>query len=186
MVLTFIKSKAIKCVMDIPIIETDRLIMRGHKMDDFTASATMWAQPEVVRYISGKPSTREESFARLLRYAGHWQLRGYGYWLVEEKTGGAFVGEVGFGDFMREMTPSIEGMMEAGWVLSPDQHGKGYATEAVKAAIGWARTFFPTLPITCILDQVNKPSFHVAEKCGFKQRLMGDYKGEKVLVMDHH
>ena len=98
-----------------PILETKRLRMRGHVAGDLDASLAMWRDPDVYRYISGKAGTREECWARLMRFSGHWHLQGFGYWLVEETATGAFVGEVGFADFMREMTPSLEGTLEAGW-----------------------------------------------------------------------
>jgi RimJ/RimL family protein N-acetyltransferase len=67
------------------LLTTDRLIMRPHTRDDFLESYAMWSDPEVIRYIGGKPFTREEVWARLLRYAGHWAMLGYGYWVVREK-----------------------------------------------------------------------------------------------------
>ncbi|CAB3703825.1 hypothetical protein LMG27174_03823 [Paraburkholderia rhynchosiae] len=54
-----------------PILTTNRLALRPHTRDDFLESYTMWSDPEVIRYIGGKPFTREEVWARLLRYAGH-------------------------------------------------------------------------------------------------------------------
>jgi RimJ/RimL family protein N-acetyltransferase len=87
--------------LDIPILETGRLTLRGHRLQDFPASAAMWADPNVTRHIMGKPCSEEESWSRMLRYLGHWSLAGYGYWLVEEKATGRFVGEVGFADYKR-------------------------------------------------------------------------------------
>jgi RimJ/RimL family protein N-acetyltransferase len=74
-----------------------------------------------------------------LRYVGHWSWLGFGYWLVEEKTSGQFVGEVGFADYKREIEPSIDDVPEIGWVLVPAMYGRGYATESVRAAIDWGR-----------------------------------------------
>ena len=68
----------------------------------------------------------------MLRYAGHWQWMGFGFWALEEKSTGAFAGELGFAEFKRELEPSIQGIPEIGWVLAPHAHGKGYATEAVR------------------------------------------------------
>src|SRR3954471_2867828 len=62
--------------------------MRGHALADLAGSAAMWADPAVVRHITGKPSTPEESWSRLLRYGGLWTLLGFGYWLVEEREVG--------------------------------------------------------------------------------------------------
>jgi RimJ/RimL family protein N-acetyltransferase len=84
------------CPLDVPIIETERLKLRGHTIEDASNVVALWSDPEVTRYIGGKPHTAEECWARLLRYVGHWSLLGFGYWVVEEKAAGEFVGEVGF------------------------------------------------------------------------------------------
>src|SRR5579872_7110534 len=85
--------------MLVPILETDRLKLRGHRLEDFEACAAVWADPAVVRYISGKPSTRTQSWLRMLAYGGHWQHVPFGYWAVEEKKTGRYIGDVGFADF---------------------------------------------------------------------------------------
>jgi len=90
---------------EVPVLETERLKLRGHGLEDFVHCGAMWADPEVTRYIGGKPYTEEQSWARLLRYAGHWSLLGFGYWVVEEKTVGNFIGEVGFADYKRDLQP---------------------------------------------------------------------------------
>ena len=114
-----------------PTIETERTILRPHRLDDFDAYAAMWADPVVTRFIGGKPRTREESWIRFLRHPGMWSLLGYGFWAIEEKASGRFIGEAGFHDLKRDIVPSIEGMPEAGWALVPSAHGKGLASEVV-------------------------------------------------------
>ena len=96
-------SRPLNSCVEVPILESERLKLRGHRLDDSVHSAAMWADPEVTRYIGGKPLTEEESWARLLRYVGHWSLLGFGYWLVEEKMTGNFIGEVGFADYKRDL-----------------------------------------------------------------------------------
>ena len=59
-----------------PRIETARLILRAHGAADLDAVAAMWSDAALVRHITGKPSTREESWARILRYAGLWPTKG--------------------------------------------------------------------------------------------------------------
>lgn len=110
-----------------PVLTTARLILRAHTRDDFLDSHAMWSDPEVIRYIGGKPSTREEVWARLLRYAGHWTMLGYGYWVVREKDSGRFIGEVGLADYQRDIEPSLSGTPEMGWALSPALHEIGRA-----------------------------------------------------------
>jgi RimJ/RimL family protein N-acetyltransferase len=167
--------------IEIPVLESERLKLRGHRLDDFVHSAPMWADPEVTRYIGGKPLTEEESWARFLRYVGHWSLLGFGYWLVEEKATGNFIGEVGFADYKRDL-PALKGLPEIGWVISPQASGKGYATEAVHAAVAWGDTRFPSAQTACIIDPDNLASIRVAEKCGYRQSQLTAYKGHPTVM----
>jgi RimJ/RimL family protein N-acetyltransferase len=167
--------------MDVPVIHTDRLILRPHRLGDFDALADMWADPVVARFIGGKPSTRDESWARLLRYVGHWPLMGFGYWAVESREGGQYLGDVGFADWHRVITPSILGIPEAGWVLATAAHGRGIATEAVQAAVGWADRHFGDRVTTCIIGVENQASVRVALKCGYREHGLSDFKGSSVM-----
>lgn len=150
-----------------PRIETTRLVLTEHSRDDLDPLAAMWADPDVVRHIGGKPSSRQESWTRLLRNRGLWPILGYGYWAVRERRTGRFVGEVGFADFQRATRPPIGGMPEAGWVLATWAHGIGYASEAVAAALTWldqARRFHE---VVCLIDNGNAASLRIAMKNGF-------------------
>ena len=164
------------------ILTTTHLTLRPHTRDDFLDSFAMWSDPEVVRYIGGKPFTREEVWARLLRYAGHWALLDYGYWVVRETGSGRFVGEVGFADFQREIEPSLTGTPEMGWALSPAMHGKGYATQAVRAALEWADEKWPGAATACIVAPENEPSLRVAHKAGYREQLRTTYKGQPTIM----
>ncbi|HYO57835.1 GNAT family N-acetyltransferase [Archangium sp.] len=168
----------------IPAIDTERLTLRGPRLEDFEEAFAMWGDPEVTRYIGGKPSTREEMWARLLRYVGHWGLMGFGFWVVREKSTGRFVGEVGLGDFRRVIEPSLSGAKEAGWVLSPWAHGKGFATEAMCAALRWAEGRFGPERVVCIIDLENEASIKVAHKCGFREFARGTYKNEPMRMFE--
>ena len=166
----------------VPVLETERLLLRGHAVGDFEDCLALWTDPEVTRFIGGKPSTREEVWARLLRYVGHWALLGFGYWVVAEKGTGRFLGEVGFADFRREIEPSLEGVPEIGWVLAPHSHGRGYATEAVRAAIAWGEGHFGKVRTACIIAPENAPSIRVAEKTGYREFRRTAYKGNPTIM----
>jgi RimJ/RimL family protein N-acetyltransferase len=142
----------------------------------------MWADPIVTRYIGGKPLNAEESWARLLRYAGHWALLGFGYWVVEEKETGSFAGEIGFADYKRNMEPSLDGTPEIGWVIASKFHGKGYATEAVRAAVTWGDEHFGRSGTACLIHPENLQSIRVAEKCGYRESRPAMYKGQPTKV----
>lgn len=151
----------------IPVIETARLRLRAHRVEDHAERVAMWSDPEVTRYIGGRPFGAEEVWRRFLQYIGLWYVLGYGYWAVEEKATGRFIGDVGFADLGREMEPSLRGMLEFGWALAPHAHGKGYASEAVAAAMAWGEQHFGSLRAVCIIAPDNLPSIRVAEKAGF-------------------
>lgn len=164
----------------IPVLETERLRLRGHVAGDLDASAAMWADPAVTRFIGGKSATREETWGRLLRYAGLWSLLGYGYWLAEERASGRLVGEFGFGRWERDITPPLDAP-EMGWALMPWAQGRGLATEGVRAALAWADAKLGG-PLSCIISPDNAPSLRVAEKCGFRELARTTFKGEPTIV----
>ena len=169
---------------EIPVVETARLRLRGHAFEDFEPCAAMWANPQVVKYTVGKPLSPEDVWARILRYAGHWTLLGFGYWAIEEKSTGKFIGEVGFADLKREMEPSIEGMAEIGWILTPNAHGKGFATEATRAVIDWGKKHFRQVKTVCIIDPANIASIRVAEKCGLHEVAQTTYKSMPTILFE--
>jgi RimJ/RimL family protein N-acetyltransferase len=166
----------------IPILETERLRLRGHRLADLDAVAALWADPVTVRFITGKPASREDSWGRLLRYAGHWALLGHGFWAIEEKATGRFLGEGGFGSFKREIDPPIDAP-EQGWSLSSDVHGKGYAFEAMNAALAWGEKHFGRSDFTCIISPENTPSLKLAEKLGYREIKRTTYKGEPTVML---
>lgn len=155
---------------------TDRLELRAHREQDFGASRQMWADPDVVRHIGGQPSTSDGAWARILAYHGLWSLLGFGYWAIVERDSQDFVGDVGFADFKRSITPAISGMAEAGWALRTDKAGQGYATEAVNAAVTWFRANRGNRRIVCLIAPENRASIRVAEKCGFTFWREASYK----------
>jgi RimJ/RimL family protein N-acetyltransferase len=165
-------------------IETARLTLRRHRVEDFAACAAMWADANVTRYIGGRPFSEEEVWSRMLRYVGHWALLEFGYWVIEETATKRFIGEVGFADFKRDIAPSIRGVPELGWVLASDAHGRGLATEAVRAALTWGDAHFGSIRTVCLIDPQNLASIRVAEKCGYRQVTRTTYKDHPTLLFD--
>jgi RimJ/RimL family protein N-acetyltransferase len=178
------RNEAAPVVTIVPRLMTERLILRSHRMDDFEEYALFWTQQDLVRYIGGETSTREQAWSRLLRYAGMWHHLGFGFFAVEERHSGRFVGEVGFLDLHRDMNPTTEGTLEAGWGITPSRQGKGYATEAVSAAIAWADDKFSGRRMTCIIDPENAASLRVAEKVGFGRIGEAFYKDKSHVMFE--
>jgi RimJ/RimL family protein N-acetyltransferase len=154
--------------MAAPPLDTARLRLRAHRLADHAAMAAMSADPVVVRHLGGKPFSAEESWARMLRFPGLWDLLGYGYWAIEEKAGGRYIGHMGYADFKRDITPSLDGMPELGWVLASEVHGQGYATEALNAVLAWGDAHLGEHRATCIISPDNVASIRLATKVGFR------------------
>lgn len=155
----------------IPRLETSRLVLRGHTMADFAGHAADRADPLVMRHLGkGELLGEEEAFKGFLSLAGHWAVMGYGVWEIEEKATGKRVGVTGFSEKKRPASHPASGVPEMGWSLASSAHGKGYATEAVGAALLWARDFFGAgSRVVCVISTGNTASVRVAEKAGFRQ-----------------
>ena len=168
--------------MEAPTLEGERLRLRGFRTSDIEAQSAAMADPEVVRHLGGQPFAREESWRKLIGGAGLWPLLGFGYWVAERVDDGAYLGQIGFADFMRDMAPSIEGTPEMGWIFAPAAQGSGYAAEAGRLALGWLDRALPGVEATAIISHANDPSIRLAERLGFSSREEALYKGEPILL----
>jgi RimJ/RimL family protein N-acetyltransferase len=172
-----------------PELRTERLTLRGHAAADLAECAAMWADPATARHTTGQPLTEEEVWSRVLRYAGLWALLGLGYWVARQRATGRFVGEVGLADFRRDLTPALGGAPEVGWALAPWAHGRGLATEAVRAALAWGDAHLGRPPhgawrSVCLIVPDNAASLRVAEKCGFREYARTTYKRRATIVLE--
>jgi len=164
------------------ILQTERLILRPPGLEDFDDSFALWSDPRVTRYILGKPSSQEDAWARLQRSCGHWALLGFGLWVVREKAGGRFVGEIGFMHVKRDLVPSFGVTPEIGWVLSPSAQGKGYASEAVQAVLRWSDQHWPGAETACIISPENAASIRIAVKHGYVESGHTTYKAGPIVI----
>ena len=169
---------------EIPTLETERLILRPHRLEDFEACVAQYSDPAIVRFLGGTPFTREQSWIRFIRYAGLWHHVGFGYLAVEEKATGRFAGECGFLDLHRDLTPSLDGTMEAGWALGVPFQGRGLAEEALRACLGWAREHGPRERVTCIIDPENARSLRLAAKLSFREFARSKLNGHPVIMFE--
>jgi RimJ/RimL family protein N-acetyltransferase len=166
-----------------PTFETERLVLRGAKSCDLDPILMIWCEPEVYKFIAGKPSTVENTWRSILRDVGQWQMVGFGFWILEEKSSGTIIGQAGFLDCKRDIIPSMNETPEMGWVLSKAYHGKGFATEAMQAIAKWGDENLTQDVTACIIDPANTASLRVAQKLGFKQVAQTTYQGEPTLLL---
>lgn len=165
-----------------PLLTTERLLLRGHTLSDFEPLHAMRTDPQVYRYISGKPATPQESWFRLLRSRGMWELLGLGYWVVTDRASGEVLGEMGFGDFRRPMADAPEGP-ENGWALTSSAHGKGLATEGLRAIMAWGDRNLASATTWCIVVPDHAASLRLAAKLGYRETARSVDQGDEVIIL---
>ena len=147
----------------IPVLDTERLRLRGFREHDLPALTAMNADAETVRHLgTGEPLDELGSWRQLTRVIGHWALKGYGFFAVEERATERFVGRVGL------FYPATWPELELGWTIARPHWGKGYATEAALAARDWGFSALRLKRIASFIRPENERSIRVAEKIGEK------------------
>jgi RimJ/RimL family protein N-acetyltransferase len=164
------------------VIQTQRLSLSPPAIADFDDYAGLWADPVVLRHMGGVPFSRSMAWARFQRQAGGWALRGFATWVVRERSTGRFVGELGFQDFKREITPALGPEPEAAWMLAPWAPGQGLASEAVAAAHAWGDARFTGPRTVCMIDPGNAASLRLAAKTGYAEYARTTH-GERSVVL---
>jgi RimJ/RimL family protein N-acetyltransferase len=146
--------------MYIPQLQTDRLILREFREEDLDAYADMCGDPQVMKFLGGKPLSRADSWRNMSTIVGHWLLKGYGMWAVQRKENSEMIGRIGC--WQPEGWPGFE----VGWTLRKAYWGYGYATEAAKAAIDYGFYQLKEVQIISLIRPDNLASRRVAERLG--------------------
>ncbi len=121
----------------VPVLETERLILREMIRADFPAFAQSWRDPEVVRFILPEPRHETASWRAFQANAGSWAMDGIGQWAITLRATSDYIGQTGFFDAKRGFGPDFDSAPECGWVLARPFWGQGYASEAVAEAHRW-------------------------------------------------
>jgi RimJ/RimL family protein N-acetyltransferase len=162
--------------MEIERLETARLILRMFRASDFEAYAEMCGDEEVMKYLGGATMNRSEAWRSMATVLGHWKLRGFGLWAVEEREHGVVVGRVGC--WRPEGWPGLE----IAWTLRRTSWGHGYATEAARVAIDVAFSHLREPHVISMIDSDNEPSIRVAQRLRMRLEGRTDLMGHPVLV----
>ena len=140
-------------------LSTERLLLRQWRQDDHPAVAAFYADPDNARYVGGQKD-EDQAWRSIAMQIGHWALRGFGYFAVEERATSAFVGCVGL--WQSAGWPELE---LGYWVVDGHQ-GKGYAFEAAAACRDHARDSLQAPSLVSYIDPANAPSIRLAQKLG--------------------
>lgn len=171
-----------KSGLDDAWIETERLVLRIHRSDDFPAYFQMLSDPDGFRFSTFQPMSRDEAWNRLLWNIGHWSLLGYGLFAVIEKASGRLVGEVGLGEFRRLLGAQFDPYPEASWIITGWAQGQGYATEAAAATLDWMEIKFAANRTVCLVNSDDCESLTLARKLGYLPFAKRAYRGHAAVL----
>jgi RimJ/RimL family protein N-acetyltransferase len=161
----------------IPTLETERLTLRPFRETDATALFELSQDPDVMRYVGDRRvPTHQEAWRAIAGWIGHWALRGYGQWAVEERASGDLIGRAGI------INPADWPGPEVGYLLGRAWWGRGYATEAARAAMDWGFREIDFAELLSLIDPANQASIAVATRIGESLRGETDLMGNRVLV----
>ena len=156
-------------------LESERLLLRWFREDDFADYVEIAADEEVMKHIGGK-QTPFEAWRAMSSHIGHWYFRGYGVFAVEEKISGRMIGRIGF------MNPPGWPAFELGWTLARASWGKGYATEGARRALRYAFTEMNRDHVISCIAPDNVNSARVAQRLGETVEGETELLGKRVLL----
>lgn len=170
-------------IREAPRIETQRLVLRQWRRDDFASYYAIVSDPAVMRHFSGPTMSREDGWRRLAASVGSWPLLGFGGWAVTRRSDERLIGMVSLFNAWRDLDPEFGEDPEMGWIFATEVHGQGMASEACRAALGWAEESLDPTPVWAIIAPSNEPSFGLAERLGFERVGETVYADEPTAVL---
>jgi RimJ/RimL family protein N-acetyltransferase len=160
-------------------LETDRLILRTFRENDWKDLHAYYSDEECIRYTIGRTLTEGETWRAMASLIGHWQLRQYGSYAIENKADHKVLGFAGL-DYPNDWPePEIQ------WGLCREYWGKGYASEAVRAVKKMADQYLPDVSLISLIHPANANSIKLAEAVGAHVEREYDFRGGKWLIYRH-
>jgi len=174
------------------ILETDRLLLRRPSVDDYEDYRALW--PDELPEVAGVPalpaSKPEDVWRRVLRNIGHWEVFGFGPFLVIERASSALVGEVGLLHMRREIAGArggagrFDAAPEATWKIARKLRGLGIAREAMTAAFAWFDAEHGPQRTVCMVHPANVPSLKLAARFGYRETARATYRDDPVILFE--
>lgn len=165
------------------MLTTDRLELAPPVVGDLAGVAALVAPDAVRRFLGDRPADMAGEFARFSRNAGSWALYGYGTFMVRERGREAIIGTCGVFHSWRGFGQGFDDAPEIGWIVGEQVWGRGYATEATRAALAWFDRVHGPRRIVCMIEQDNQASFALAARLGFAEFARQVYDGRVLTLL---
>lgn len=160
-------------------LETERLWLRQFRETDWRDLFEYYSDRRATRYTFGRDLNEGDTWRIMCGMIGHWQLRGYGPYALEEKAGGKVLGTVGF------WYPNDWPEPEIKWGLAAHAWGRGFASEAARAVLRIGREYLPEIRFISMIHPGNAASIRLARALGAGFESEVDYEGELCHVYRH-
>jgi len=160
-------------------LETERLLLREFRHDDWRDLHAYYGDAQATRYTQGRAHSESETWRLMCTLAGHWLIRGYGPYAVEQKTSGKVLGTVGFWYPEEWPEPEIK------WALARGHWGQGYAREAAAAVHQAGKTHLPEIQLISLIHADNRASVAVAEAIGASFERTIEFKQKPHAIYRH-
>ncbi len=160
-------------------IETERLLLRQFEEQDWKDLHHYYSSVQATRFTVGRAFTEGETWRTLSGMVGHWHLRGYGPYAVEDKASGIVLGTVGFWYPYDWPSPEIK------WALAPAYWGKGYASEAVRMVQKTASLHIPDISLISLIHLDNSASIRLALAVGARFEKEIQFRGASWHIYRH-
>jgi RimJ/RimL family protein N-acetyltransferase len=160
-------------------LESERLLLRQFEHRDWQDLHQYFSDEKAMLFTHGHALSEGETWRVMCSMIGHWQVRGYGPYAVEEKTSARVIGTVGFWYPNDWPSPEIK------WGLASHYWGQGYATEAARLVHATGREHLPDIAFISLIHDDNRASSDVALAIGATRERSTDYEGEPHGIYRH-
>src|SRR5262245_1458319 len=160
-------------------LETERLTLRMFREDDWRGLHEYYGDPECTSYTSGRPLKDYETWQKLAALIGHWEMRAYGSYAVEERSSRRVIGVVGLDYPLDWPEPEIQ------WGLAKAYWGRGLASEAVRGVKQMGAAYVPSLSIVSLMNPKNSNSIALAMAVGAHLEREHLFRNDTWLIFRH-
>ena len=160
-------------------LETGRLLLRQFRENDWADLHEYYSDESATRHTFGRRLTEGDTWRIMCSMLGHWQVRGYGPYAVEEKTSNTVLGTVGF------WYPNDWPEPEIKWALARRHWGQGFASEAARAVQAAGREYLPGIRLISMIHPDNAASIQLALAIGAKLEKETTYEGAIYNIYRH-